>query len=233
VVAADVDISQVDFVDVEGQSRATLDTILVVAHRDSGEAERIDQLVEIQRKTAALPSGPVWYSFLREVLVPAGEFQAKLVVRDPNSKRVGTVAFEFGIPPRDQLRVSTPILTDKLNPSPSGPVPAIIVRRQFLPNSQLLCRFDVYGAGRAANGLPKVLSGHAIRRADGTPIAKVEPTTIESTSLGAVARMIQLPLTGLPGGDYELVLTVTDSVRGVSQEVVEPFSIVADASRAR
>jgi VWFA-related protein len=231
VVAADADISHVDFKDVEGQPRATLDTILVVAHRDSGDSERVDQLVEIQRKAGALPMGPAWYSFVREVVIPTGEYQAKLVVRDAASKRVGTVAYEFGVPSRDQLRVSTPVLTDTLASSTGGPVPAIIARRTFSPSAQLYCRFDVYGAGKGPDGLPKVEAAHAVRRSDGSLVGRAAPTVIEPTSLGALARMVQIPLAGIPVGDYELVLSVKDQVTGTTRELVEPFSIVAPGTK--
>ena len=163
--------------------------------------------------------------------MPPGEYQAKLVVRDATSKRVGTVAYEFGIPIRDQLRVSTPVLTDTLTGSPGGPVPALLARRTFPSSAQLYCRFDVYGAGKGPGGLPKVQAGHALRRADGTPLGRANPTLIEPTSLGALARMVQIPLSGLPPGDYELVLTVSDQVTGATKEVVEPFAVVGPAAK--
>lgn len=231
VVAADADISHVLFKDVEGQPRATLDTILVVAHRDSGDSERVDQLAEIARKPGAPPVGPAWYSFVREVVVPTGEYQAKLVVRDATSKRVGTVTYEFGVPSRDQLRVSTPVLTDTLTSSTSGPVPAIIARRTFSASAQLYCRFDVYGAGKGPDGRPKVMAGHAVRRSDGSLVGRATPTLIDPTSLGALARMVQIPLASIPAGDYELVLSVKDQVTGTSREIVEPFSIVAPGTK--
>jgi VWFA-related protein len=233
VVAADVDISRVDFGEVEGKSRATLDTILVVAHRDSGDSERVDQLAEIELKPGVSPKGPAWYSFLREVVVPTGQYQAKLVVRDAKSRRVGTVVHEFGIPSNASLRVSTPVLTDTLTQTPNGPVPALLARRTFTAGGQLVCRFDVYGAAKGPKGLPSVRAGHAIRRPDGTVAGRATPTFIEPTSLGALARMVQIPLSGLPVGDYDLALTVSDDVAGVSREIIEPFTVVAPVASSR
>ena len=64
-LAVDADVSQVEFRDVDGQPEASLDTIAIVAHRDSGEVLRSDQKVEIRRRAGAVPAGPGL------VLVPA------------------------------------------------------------------------------------------------------------------------------------------------------------------
>jgi hypothetical protein len=48
------------------------------------------------------------------------------------------------------------------------------------------------------------------------------PTPILPTSVGAVARLLQIPLNVSPG-EYELALTVRDDVSGKTVEVVEPF----------
>ncbi len=60
---------------------------------------------------------------------------------------------------------------------------------------------------------------------DGTVISRSQPTWIEPTSLGAVARMLQIPLERAGPGDYELVLSVEDTLAGRSCEVVEPFRL--------
>ena len=50
----------------------------------------------------------------------AGDYQAKIVVRDKRSGRVGTVMHEFVVPPLDQFRVSTPIISDAPQPPSAG-----------------------------------------------------------------------------------------------------------------
>ena len=79
------------------------------------------------------------------------------------------------------------------------------------------------------DGRPQVTAGHALRRADGTVVGALAPHTIQPTSIGALTRLIQIPLAGTAAGDYELVLTVRDEVAGEEREVVEPFSITASA----
>ena len=224
VLVADADVSKVDFRAEGEQEKATLDTLVVVAQRDSSDVVRTDQKVEIERRKGA-GTGPLWYSFIRELSIPAGTHQAKLVVRDAATNRVGTVVIPFRIPPASELRVSTPVLTDTLNNAPGGPVPALITRRTFPSSAQLYCRFDVFGAGRAQDGLPRVRAEHVIRRPDGTLVGRAPATLIEPTSLGALARMVTIPLRGVPPGDYELVIGVKDEVSGRAQQVIEPFSV--------
>jgi len=165
---------------------------------------------------------------VREFDLSPGGYQARLVVRDPASQRIGSLAFEFDVPPLGELRVSTPILTDTVQ-QPAGqaaPSPVLLARRTFAAGGTLYCRFDVFGMAREKDrGMPRVRSGHLLRRIDGTVISRSQPTWIEPTSLGAVARMLQIPLERAGPGDYELVLSVEDTLSGRSQEVVEPFRL--------
>jgi VWFA-related protein len=231
LLAAEADVSQLGF--PEGGGPAVLDTLMVVTHRESGEHHRRDQRVELQRRSDAPAGRPLWYAFARDFELPAGGFQAKLVVRDPARQQVGALTLEFEIPPLDGLRVSTPILTDALQRSADGTVsPALSVRRAFASGGQLYCRFDVFRAAKGPDGLPRVKAGHALRRADGALVGLTPPHTIQPTSIGALARLIQIPLKGTPAGEYELVLTVSDEVSGKSVEVVEPFSVTAGTGSA-
>jgi hypothetical protein len=215
----------------EGGGTAALDTLLVLSHRETGAFERADVKVELQKRAAAAPAGPVWYAFVRPFDLKAGGYQAKLVVRDVASGRMGSVILEFEVPPLDQLRVSTPILTDTLQRDDTGNLtPALKIRRNFPSDGRLFCRFDVYGASRGPDGLPKVTAGHTLRRAGGSVLSGTPEHAIQPTSIGALLRMIQIPLAGAAPGDYELVLTVRDEVSGQRRELVEPFSVVEGAA---
>ncbi|MGE5125326.1 MAG: VWA domain-containing protein, partial [Betaproteobacteria bacterium] len=233
VLVADADVSHVDFAEVDGQPRANLDTLVVVADRDSGEALRSDQKVEIQRRPGMTgASGPMWYSFVREFEVGKGEHQAKVIVRDAATNHVGSVVHEFSVPSQDQFRVSTPVLSDALSDAGRGATPVLLARRTFARSAQLYCRFDVYGAAKGPDALPKVRASHLLRRS-GEIIGRAAPSLIEPTSLGSLARMVQIPLRPYPPGDYELVLDVTDEVSGTSKELVEPFTITPPVTASR
>jgi VWFA-related protein len=88
------------------------------------EAFRNDQKVELERKPGTF-KGPSWYTMVREFELPAGGYQAKLVVRDVKSKKLGTVVYEFSVPPLDKLRLSSPILTDEVQAPPGGSPSAV------------------------------------------------------------------------------------------------------------
>jgi VWFA-related protein len=232
LVAADADISKVEFKDSEGRLLGTLDTLAVAARRENSEVFRSDQKVDLERKPGPMAS-PSWYTIVRELELPSGSYQAKLVVRDPASRRLGTVSLGFDVPPLDRLRVSTPILTDAVQVAPGGtPNAVLLARRVFSTSKPLFCRFDVHGgANDPATRLPRVVAGHVLRRADGAVVGRGEPTEIEPTSIGGVSRLLRIPLAGLDPGDYELVLDVRDEQSGSRTEAHEPFTLVASAVR--
>lgn len=234
-VVADVDISAVEFADVEGSPVASLETLAVVAHRDSDDIQRKDQTVDIRRRPGELES-PTWYSFVRDFEVLPGEHQVKLVVRDTATDRVGSVVLELSVPPHDQFRFSTPIITDTLNYPPGGigGVPALITRRTFRSGAPLYCRFDVYGAAKGPDGMPRVEAGYTLRRkGEGDTVSIALPTRIEPTSLGALGRLLEIPLRGVAPGEYELVLNARDDVTGESRERIEPLSVTSTLSARR
>jgi VWFA-related protein len=231
VLAAEADIAKLVPVTTGDRALTTLDTLLVVAHRESAEFVRDDQQAQLERKPAP-PGTPVWYSFRREVELKPGSHQAKLIVRDAGSKVLGSVLLEIDVPPLAALRVSTPVLASGLAPTTDGGVaPVLSVERSFAPGSQLYCSFDVYGAKKGPDGFPRVKAGHALRRRGGSVLGSTAPHALRPTSIGALSRLIQIPLAGRPVGDYELVITVSDELSGETREVVEPFEIAGGAGR--
>jgi hypothetical protein len=134
------------------------------------------------------------------------------------------------VPDISQFRVSTPILSDALQPSPEGekavPRPTLSIRRSFAAGSTLYAEFDVYGAAKdKASGMPKVTAGYVIRRLDGTVQAIMAPTAIKPTSIGKLSRLVGTRLVAAEPGDYEFVLTVRDEITGKTLELKEPFTV--------
>jgi hypothetical protein len=58
-------------------------------------------------------------------------------------------------------------------------------------------------------------------------LAHVGPTLIRPSSLGQLSRLVAAPLDGVPPGEYELVLSVSDELAGSEISVREPFEVVA------
>jgi VWFA-related protein len=226
LIAADADVSKVEFTETEGRLRGALDTLAVTARRETADVFRNDQKVDLERKPGPVAS-PSWYTIVREFELPAGGYQAKLVVRDTTSKRMGTLSHEFVVPPLDALRISSPILTDTVQVAPGGaPSAVILARRTFDVQKPFFCRFDVHGAATdPATRMPRVKAGHVLRRADGSVLSRSDPTEIAPTSLGGVSRLMQIPLTGMAPGEYQLELLVEDALSGRERKVVEPFTL--------
>jgi VWFA-related protein len=239
VVAAEVDVRNMAFRDEEGRSVDAAEFLMVVAHRETGEHFRYDQRIEMKLSPETRKRLEAsWLPILRDFELAPGGYQAKIVVRDANSKAIGTVVHEFEIPPLDKLRVSTPILSDTLarneeGAAPTTPRPALHARRTFAPGSTLLCQFEVYAAKKNAKGMPEVTAGYVIRRAGGgEEIARVAPSQIKPTSLGKLSRLVGTPLPPDVTGDLELVLDVKDELAGQTIQVREPFRVEAGAPPA-
>jgi VWFA-related protein len=236
IVAADVDVNAFAFKEENGRFADTLEFLMVVAHRETGEFFRYDQKIEMNLLPATRERvGKAWMPVVRDFELSAGGYQAKLVVRDKNSGAIGTLVHEFEVPDLASLRVSTPVISDTLLPQADKTAPpraAVVVRRTFAP-SVLYAQFEVYGAAREkGSAMPRVSAGYEVRRkGDGTVAVKVEPSRITPTSLGKLARFVGASLEQVPDGDYEFVLTVTDQVANKTVEVREPFTLSASAPK--
>jgi VWFA-related protein len=236
-IVADVDINNFQFTEKDGRLTDTMELLLVAAHRETGEYYRYDQKIEMNLKPETrqklLQS---WYSILRDFELPPGGYQAKIVVRDGNGGKVGTVTHEFDVPELGSWRVSTLILTDSLVPPAQGQPPTrpvALARRAFKPAGMLFGQFEVYGATKDKVTLfPKVKAGYVVKAKDGTELARAQPTTINPTAQGGVSRMFGFPIEGYRPGLYDLVLTVTDEVSGQTKEIKESFQIDGGAAAA-
>lgn len=234
LVAADVDVRGFDFEQRDGRALGTLEFLMVVAHRESGEFFRYDQQVDMR----LLPDtrarlGRQWFKLVRDFELAAGGYQAKLVVRDKRSGRIGTVIHDFEVPDLAQWRASSLLLTDTLQPPPKDapadthPRPAVVARRDFPAGSMLYCTYEVFGAAKdPQSGMPNVSADIEIRSVDARVVIKTEATRIQPTSLGKLSRLTGSPLEGAAPGDYEYVVHLKDQISGKAIEIREPFRIV-------
>jgi VWFA-related protein len=233
-LVAEVDVSGFAFREADGRLHDTMAFLLEAQHRETGEYYRYDQKVEM----ALLPATQeklrrTWYPVSREFSLPPGGYQVKVVVRDMNGGRVGSVIHDFEVPATGAFRVSTPILAESVEKADGGPAPKPVIqlRRSFAPGSVLYCQFAVYGASKEPGGrMPRVTSGYEIRRADGSLLKRADPTLIRPTSLGALLRLHGISLATATPGAYDLVLSVRDEVTGKSLELREPFLVEAGAA---
>ncbi len=232
-LTAEIDPRSVQFEEKEGRSRAELDVLLVVAHRQTGEYFRYDQGYDLKLlPTTRERITRLWMPIVRDFELSPGEYQAKVIVRDKHSGRVGSLLHEFEVPALEQFRTSTPVLSDTRAATPSeegvpGGWLAPLARREFGSGSELFCSFDVYGAKKdEKTGMPRVLQGYVVKRPDGSVLAAMAPSMIKPTSLGHLSRMIGFRLVDAPPGQYDLMMTLRDELSGKSVESHEPFTVV-------
>jgi hypothetical protein len=200
----------------------------LAAHRDSGRRARIDQQVKVDAGMGGVWEG--WLSLRRELELPPGIVQARVVVRDEFLGRLGATTVRFEVPSPGALRISTPILTDRLRREAAGapPSPVMLARREFRTGADLYCLFEVYG-GTARVGGP-LESSHLLRRADGRTLQEGPASPIEVSRDGRRVRLLRFPLEGLAPGEYELVVRVEDKASGRVVERTEAFRVRAAGS---
>jgi VWFA-related protein len=228
LIAADVDIRGLHFEKKDGRDVGQFQLLLVVAHRESGEFFRYDQQVTLRLRPATHERlDRLWFPVHREFELRPGDQQAKLIVRETSTGKVGSVVHEFKVAPLDRFRVSTPILSDTGSPPSPGqpPRPVALARRDFPVGAHMLCQFDVYGAAKDATGMPRVTNGYEVRRSDGTLLSMRAQSEIVPTSLGGVTRLIGFTLDDAKPGDYVMRLTFKDEVDGKTLDLEEPFAV--------
>lgn len=221
----------------EGRVRALLTTeidvrALELTQEGAVAVGKLDLVVAIQgesgtfRRSAepiALRFGPdekerlarTWLALTREADLAPGRYQARVVVRDAASGRLGSLLQDFVVPAAGGLRLSTPVLGDRLRP---GGVLDPVARRVFVPSGTLHGRFEVCGLGRRGGGLARVKAGFAVVDEDGTVLAASPATPVAPGPDGSLSRSFGIPLDGVSPGRYELVVVAEDAATGERAE---------------
>lgn len=224
LIAAEFDASGLRFEGRGAERAARLALGVAVTHRDTGVTQELHEQVVVRAGEA---DAPRWRSVAREVDLAAGTAQARVVLRDPEARLAGAVSHRFEVPSPDALRVTTPIVTDRVQRSGADddhPRAAIVVARVFRPRGPLYCEFEVLGA-KTEGRVPRVSAGIEVRAADGRTVRHAPPTPIAPDGGGRLLRLVGIVLDGLPEGDYRLVLDVRDQIAGTRLERVEPFTL--------
>jgi VWFA-related protein len=237
VLVAEADPGAFGFERQGSRFNDVLESYVVVSARDTGENVHREKLIELSLPAEVkqqLESS--WLPIVREFDLVPGVYQARLLLRDRNGGRVGSVRHEFTVPPLDGFRTSTPILTDVLQAPPAGsqvpgrPLP--VARRRFAAGRTLYYLFEVYGAQRDGTaGVPRVSAGYEIRSGD-TTLAKQPAAPMAPGPHGELAQVFVFSLRGVAPGDYEVVLRVQDEVAGKTLEVRDPFTVAAPGAAA-
>jgi hypothetical protein len=192
---------------------------LLIEARPLGKGDPVRDTADL-----TLPPSQAPVVVTRELHLKPGMWQARVVLRDPRTEKLGSVLHTFQVPDATGLRVSSPILSNALERS-QVPHAQIRLDRRFLPTDALYCQYHVFGAAPdPTTHRPRVTGSYAILR-DGQAVQEGAASPIDPTADGEVQRLIGFKLAGFPAGDYVLVLGVIDQVSGQSRQVREAFSI--------
>ncbi len=222
LLVAEADPAGVAFESKAGREDGVLETFAVVTARDSGETFTAERRLDLSLPHDVLARlGTAWLPVMRDFQLPAGVYQARLLVRDPKTGRVGSVRHEFEVPEPAKFHISTPLLTDTLQGDAANPRPTPLARRAFAAGSRLFCAYEVYGLAAGA----RVSSGYIVKSAAGaTLLSQPLKPFAEGAPLG---QTMVLSLQGVAPGDYEIVLSVRDDGTGEAVQVREAFTVVA------
>jgi VWFA-related protein len=153
LLVAEADARAFAFQERGGRFEDIVESFVLVSSRDTGENQHQEKLIELSLPAevkAQLEAS--WLPVMREFRLAPGVYQARLLLRDRNSGRSGTVRHQFEVPTLDALRTSTPVLTDVLQPRPAGspvpPRPVPVARRTFAAGRTLYYLFEVMGRAR-------------------------------------------------------------------------------------
>jgi VWFA-related protein len=225
LVVAEFDARALRF-EAAGDARAARLVVgMALTHRDTGRVLEYDQQVEVR---AAEGQDAGWRSVAREFELPAGVAQARVVVLESRGGSMGAGSNRIEVPDPAALRVSTPIVSDRVQGKAGESRAAITLARAFRPAGALFCDFEVLGA-RPDPSLhaPRVSAGLTVRRAGGPVVLDAPPTSIVPDARGRLVRLIGFTVDGGAPGEYELVLDVRDEVAGARIRRAEPFSLRA------
>jgi VWFA-related protein len=177
---------------------------------------------------------PVWYPTRFDLELPAGDYRARVVVRETGGPGVGAVAHDFEVPPPGEWRISSPVLTDALRTSleTGSPATVAVTRRQFEVGTTLEGTFDVYGSARdPKTGGVRLRGAWGLRPSGDAAASRSGPVTLEKVSEEEASCRLRAPL-DLAVGDYELVLRVRDDIAGHEVEDVEAITLVPPTDEA-
>lgn len=229
LLVADADPTPLRLQPRAGRYSTTLETYVLVHDRSRDSLERNERVVELDLPPDAYAQVTrTGIPLQREFALEPGNYQATLLVRDRATGVIGSVRHEFEVPQPREFRITTPIVTDIVQPpaapgQPPAPVP--IARRAFKAGTRIAAGFEIYGAAAAGPTGPQVSVAYSLRRADGAAIAGAAPQALRPNAQGRFAVTIGISLPADAAGEHQLHVTVRDETAVRVVEHVEPITI--------
>ncbi len=205
-------------------------TLAVDAERNAQVAKSLKLAVELRPRDGkkaleagsdvSLASGA---AVIKASLAP-GVWQARIVVRDPESGKMGSALHTFEVPATSGFRISTPVVTDTLEPDGS---PRIELEPVFASSSTLHCRYEVFGATPdKVTGATRVTRTFSLD-ANGPSLSRGAYAEPVGDAQGRILGIYDIPLSSIRPGTYTLGIHVADEVAGRRRDENKPVRIVA------
>ncbi len=229
LIALEVDTSTLAFEAAGTRRQATVDLTMLGLSRDEPRLFPLDERLKLDLQGTAVGG---WRTLSREIRLPAGVAQVKVLVRDVATGRAGAVTQRLVVPALDRPYLSTPILTDRIETPRGGPPRLVpLAHRRFRPEGRLFCAYEVFGMtdteGRATT---QVAGSHTLQTDEGRVISTSPLTRIAVDLGGRVVRLLALPLDGLEAGGYQLTLEAVDQASGRTLVTREAFVLEREAT---
>jgi VWFA-related protein len=230
LVVIEVDGDRVRTTPLErGEEKARLDLDILAVSRDQPKVLPLTQTLELTLR----PRDKGWWAFFRDVRLPPGVAQVRVRVRDAASGAQGSVVQRIEVPDVEAPYLSTPFLSDALQPPREPGEPPQIVptaRRAFPTHGTLYCQYELFSfGGRDLPGVPRVMGAYTLARSTGEVVMSAPPTLV-ATDGTRVVRRLALPLGHLTPGAYDLLLTVEDHLANRTFTARERFEVVAEVA---
>ena len=185
--------------------------------------------------------------FFGELELPHGEYSLRVLVWNKSSGGFGVRSLQLGVPAFDGGR---PAVLPPLFPEPRGkwllarqvnrdgatsaqPFPFMIGREPYLPAAKPVIRhhspalvflptYNLNGGAVSIDGRVMSMDGREVRRLD-LPVLERTPTQRQELEI----LQTSISSEGLEAGDYQLVITVSDTEHGLSHSSSIVFSVAA------
>ena len=214
-VALEIDNTRVRVDRTTTPWKASLDLTILVAGLFHAPAVPVDEHLVLTLGPGDVGNG--WWLVPRDVWLPPGVSQVRVLVKDAATGLAGLVSQRLEVPDVDQPYLSTPLITDRtLPPLHPGEPPRLVptAHREFSAAGPLYCQYEVFGfGGRSLPGVAQLWGGYVLRHPDGQLVSEAPSSPIETDGRTAVRRIV-LPAGKLEAGSYFLLVTIQDRLAG-------------------
>lgn len=222
-INAFVNARNLNFKKVGDRYHATLDVVGFILDQLGKSRGGISQTVNAdlteESYQRALASG---LSYTANTQLPPGYYQVRLVVRETESGKIGTVSRYFEVPDLSQKQLTMgSVLLYEVNPTAKDKTPQLLPATRIISRKNDLRYASVIYNAKTEGGKPQVTSRLIISVGGRVLFQEPEqPATTPGSESGQWVRLGQLALGKVPPGRYVLTLVVTDPLADKKRQTV-------------